>query len=65
VVHLHQATQCGRVRLHDGVELNFTHKAPREDGLVLRVGLEVDCRVLEQPGRYPTIAELANPLPAA
>jgi hypothetical protein len=64
VVHLHQATQCGRVRLHYGVELNFTDKTPLEPGLVLKVGLEVDCRMVEQPGRYPTIAELASPLPA-
>jgi hypothetical protein len=37
VVHLHQVTQCGRVRLHDGLELNFTDKTPREDGLMLRM----------------------------
>jgi hypothetical protein len=65
VVHLHQATQCGRVRLSEGgEELHFTDRTPLEPGLVLRVGQEVDCRVVERPGRYPTIAELASPLPA-
>jgi hypothetical protein len=66
VVHLHQATQCGRVRLSEGgEELHFTDRTPLEPGLVLKVGLELDCRVVERPGRYPTIAELASPLPAA
>jgi hypothetical protein len=66
VVHLHQATQCGRVRLSEGgEELHFTDRTPLEPGLVLKVGQQVDCRVVEQPGRYPTIAELARPLPAA
>jgi hypothetical protein len=65
-VHLHQATQCGRVRLSEGgEELHFTDRTPLEPGLVLKVGQQVDCRVVEQPGRYPTIAELARPLPAA
>jgi hypothetical protein len=65
VVHLHQATQCGRVRLSEGgEELHFTDRTPLEPGLVLKVGLELDCRVVERPGRYPTIVELASPLPA-
>jgi hypothetical protein len=52
VVHLHQATQCGRVRLSEGgEELHFTDRTPLEPGLVLRVGQHVDCRVVERPGR--------------
>jgi hypothetical protein len=65
VVHLHQATQCGRVCLSEGgEELHFTDRTPLEPGLVLKVGQQVDCRVVERPGRYPTIAELATPVPA-
>lgn len=67
VVHLHFATQCGRVRLDDGAELNFTDKTLREPGLVLRVGVEVDCRVIEVADsgrRYVRAVELAKPLEA-
>ena len=32
VSHLHQLTQCGRVRLHDGIELRFTEKTLKEAG---------------------------------
>jgi transposase len=64
VVHLHQATHCGRVRFRDGGELDFTDKTPREDGLVLKVGLDVDCRIVElskDGRRYTPIVELASP----
>jgi hypothetical protein len=59
VCHLHQLTQCGRVRVDDG-ELNFSDHTPREAGLVLRTGMDVDVRLVERKPGWVQVVELAQ-----
>jgi hypothetical protein len=61
VDYINLFTQCGRVYVPEfGDDLQFSDKTPREAGLVLRRGLEVDCRFVERHG-HPWIVELARP----
>jgi hypothetical protein len=59
IVHLHQATQCGRIRVPDG-DLNFDGRIRLEPGLVLRQGMEVDCRLLERSPGWVQVLEMAK-----
>jgi hypothetical protein len=61
VSHLHQLTQCGRIDISDLGELNFDGRVLKEPGLVLKVGLAVDCRVVERPDGGVRILEMAAP----
>jgi hypothetical protein len=41
-------------------ELNFTDHTPREAGLVLKTGMEVDVRVIERQPGWVKVVELAQ-----
>jgi hypothetical protein len=60
VAYINAFTQCGRVYFPKCGDLQFSDRTPREAGLVLRRGLEVDCRFVERHG-HPWIVELARP----